>query len=183
MNVIEKSLEFFVKFMVNGDEVYAYFPFSKEIGGNKTCYAHIGQHSVCCKEYIAESRIATVAEYNDLYLELLSIGYGLRVYRENLISFKDIIDKKIAVKCVTKEDAHHFLMEIGRANYREQFRTDRAGLSDIFEVFYRCWDPSHADTYHFISEETEYDDKIGYSKEGYYKREGYTVINSNLVIK
>ncbi len=188
MDIKEDNKAFLVKFMVHeeGDnkDVYAYFPFSNENNGCKTCYSHIGQHSVCSSGYIFNSRAAKVEEYNDLYEEMTKmVGYELRVHRNNLISFKDIIDKKIAVKCDLKEDAHRLLIEIGRANYSDQFKTDRAGLGDIFNVFYVCWDPKHADTYNFISKETDYLDKIGYALNSYYKREGYVVINSNLVIK
>jgi hypothetical protein len=70
---------FHVKYMVNDDDVYAYFPFEKEGKGLMMCYSHIGQHSTCVQAYVDESREATVEEYTDLHKELLSIGYKLKI--------------------------------------------------------------------------------------------------------
>ncbi len=77
-----------VKFYVEDTgSVMAYFPqlnYNKAIYGNsmKTCYAHIGQHSACHKEYIKGNRLqkstvktATKEQYNNLLTELNSIGY------------------------------------------------------------------------------------------------------------
>lgn len=51
----------------------AYFP--KE----GTCYAHIGQHSECSPEYVANLTKATPAQYAELKQELESIGYNLQI--------------------------------------------------------------------------------------------------------
>jgi hypothetical protein len=75
-----------VKFMYNEqtDDLYAFFPKWEE-GKNEcgdklyTMYSHVGQHSSGCYEYVAESRPATKEEYNNLMLELESIGYDLNI--------------------------------------------------------------------------------------------------------
>lgn len=63
---------------VNADDTtwvtpLAYFP--KE----GTCYAHIGQHSECSPEYVANLKRATPEQYADLKAELESIGYNLEI--------------------------------------------------------------------------------------------------------
>jgi hypothetical protein len=60
-------------------DLFAYFP--EQIEGDNLClsYSHIGQHSVCHRDYYRESRKATKEEYNDLYRELLEIGYEIEV--------------------------------------------------------------------------------------------------------
>ena len=69
-----------VSFLVNDNEVFAYFPeINADFKGNKTSYSHIGQHSACSPEYAKESRKATPKEYENLYKELLSIGYKLQI--------------------------------------------------------------------------------------------------------
>ncbi len=65
-------------------EVFAFFPqlnYNKRLYGNdmKTSYAHIGQHSACCKDYANDSRAANEAEYMTLKQELESIGYNLKI--------------------------------------------------------------------------------------------------------
>lgn len=67
-----------VKFYIeDGSEVLAVFP--DQIENNRTgallCYAHIGQHSSCTKEYLAKCRPAKAREYKDLLAELKSVGY------------------------------------------------------------------------------------------------------------
>ena len=61
-------------------DIFAYFPEDEaDHKGNKTAYAHVGQHSACNPEYAKESRPATEQEYADLKSELESIGYNLEV--------------------------------------------------------------------------------------------------------
>lgn len=66
-----------VKFYKQKDgDILAVFP--EEIFDNKgniTCYAHIGQHSACSKEYLKGLKLATPSEYNDLLDELIGQGY------------------------------------------------------------------------------------------------------------
>lgn len=67
-----------VKFLIekDGEDVFAYFP--EIIGdskGNKTCYAHIGQHSACSPDYAKECKEALYSEYADLLKELIGQGY------------------------------------------------------------------------------------------------------------
>jgi hypothetical protein len=70
-----------VKFLKDEDgEVFAYFPQLKfDNQGNRTCYAHIEQHSACNAEYAAECEPALFSAYADLYQELTGIGYDLKV--------------------------------------------------------------------------------------------------------
>ena len=129
MGIIEPRSSFHVRFMVHerkdpddlfinicDKDVYAYFPFSDEGSGRKTCYSHIGQHSTCTVGYIFNSRVAKIEEYNDLYEEMSKMGFDLRISRNNLLSLTDVIDKKIAIRCNTQEEAHRLLIEIGKAN-------------------------------------------------------------------
>lgn len=84
----------FVKFLIHPDgDLMAYFPYMKaDNKGNKTCYAHIGQHSACSPEYAKECRYAGTNEYGDLKTELESIGYELRISKSNL--FEHLTDEK-----------------------------------------------------------------------------------------
>lgn len=75
-----------VKFRIHpvSGELFAFFPqlkygFNGYRNDLKTCYAHIGQHSACAKEYEQESRAARPNEYNPLKSELESIGYNLKI--------------------------------------------------------------------------------------------------------
>lgn len=77
-------VRFVVSRLSSRNEVTAVFPqlkYNKELYGNDimTCYAHIGQHSSCSKEWVKEQRLATPKEYADLKEELESIGYDLKV--------------------------------------------------------------------------------------------------------
>ena len=67
-------------------EIFAFFPFLKESPGCYLSYAHLGQHSQCCLDYALESREASINEAEDLYKELVSIGYN----DLELISFEDL---------------------------------------------------------------------------------------------
>ena len=196
MGIIEPRSSFHVRFMVHerkdpddlfinicDKDVYAYFPFSDEGSGRKTCYSHIGQHSTCTVGYIFNSRVAKIEEYNDLYEEMSKMGFDLRISRNNLLSLTDVIDKKIAIRCNTQEEAHRLLIEIGKANYSEIFKTDRAGLKDSFNVFYSSWDVEKPDTcYSFLSQETTYEDKLSYCNSKWYKNKGYMIVDSKLII-
>jgi len=83
-----------VKFLIEKDEigpngqtfagdVFAIFPEETRTGADRTklteCYAHIGQHSEACEEYINECTPATEEQYKDLKQELESLGYNLTV--------------------------------------------------------------------------------------------------------
>lgn len=74
-----------VKFVYNeqNDDLFAVFTEETRIGADKTklfnSYAHIGQHSDACEEYINECKLATKEQYEDLFNELKSIGYNLEV--------------------------------------------------------------------------------------------------------
>lgn len=46
-----------------------------------TCYAHVGQHSAMMWNYLQNTAPASPQEYSDLFAELESIGYNLRVIK------------------------------------------------------------------------------------------------------
>lgn len=62
-------------------EVYGYFPdLNADLDGNKTCYAHLGQHSACHPDHAKESREAKLSEYAPLRDELIHlVGYKLNI--------------------------------------------------------------------------------------------------------
>lgn len=63
------------------NDLFAFFPDDKYNADPAlfTSYSHVGQHSACHIDYVKESRPATPEEYNDLKLELESLGYNLEV--------------------------------------------------------------------------------------------------------
>ncbi len=64
-------------------DVFAYFPDEVwDLDNNKTCYAHIGQHSSCSPGYAAECKLADLENYQDLKAELLQIYPDLEVLNE-----------------------------------------------------------------------------------------------------
>jgi hypothetical protein len=67
-----------VKFYLDKDgEVLAYFPdMEGDSKGNKTCYAHIGQHSACSPDYVKGLKKAAPGEYIPLLKELIGQGYN-----------------------------------------------------------------------------------------------------------
>ena len=61
-------------------EIIAYFPDKVfDSKGNKTCYAHVGQHSAICVEFADACKLATQNEYKELQIELEELGYNLNV--------------------------------------------------------------------------------------------------------
>lgn len=64
-------------------DVTAVFPCAPAdyAGRFMTCYAHVGQHGSCGREWYNATRKALLAEYADLHKELESIGYRLKVYQ------------------------------------------------------------------------------------------------------
>ena len=50
-----------------------------DMQGNPTCYAHIGQHSACSKEWYLEQKMAKPKEYADLLRELEDRGYNFTI--------------------------------------------------------------------------------------------------------
>jgi len=43
------------------------------------CYSHIGQHSMCCKEWFNEQKKATKKQFFPLLSELKNIGYNVEI--------------------------------------------------------------------------------------------------------
>ena len=43
------------------------------------CYSHIGQHSICSKEWFSEQKTATKKQYKPLLQELKNIGYNVEI--------------------------------------------------------------------------------------------------------
>ena len=83
-----------VIFLLERDEpktVFAYFPELEHNGITRVCYAHVGQHSGCHPDYAKECKEASVKQYLDLYEELLSIGYNLKVLNKQKIKTIDRI--------------------------------------------------------------------------------------------
>ena len=61
-------------------DVTAVFPtLPADSSWTMTCYAHIGQHSGCCREWYCDTRPARPDEYADLAAELRQIGYVLDI--------------------------------------------------------------------------------------------------------
>lgn len=73
----------------DGGDVFAYFP--KEIwnGTDRTCYAHIGQHSACSQEYAKECEEAVTNDYMlTLLPELIRVGYkDLQIMNNQTITY------------------------------------------------------------------------------------------------
>jgi len=68
-----------VKFYLEGNNntVFAYFPeIIADNKGNKQGYAHLGQHTAICKEYLKGKKLADITQYYDLMNELIVQGYG-----------------------------------------------------------------------------------------------------------
>ena len=65
----------------NNDDLFAYFPeIDGDMKGNKTSYAHIGQHSACSPDYAKECKRATKEQYEPLFKELTEmVGYKLKI--------------------------------------------------------------------------------------------------------
>jgi hypothetical protein len=74
----------------NDTEILAVFPDEPygDTAGSLTCYAHLGQHSACCPEYVTNPealtpeiiiRNATPEEYAELKSELEGVGYNLEI--------------------------------------------------------------------------------------------------------
>ena len=68
------------------DDLFAFFPEEIHNGETKTAYSHIGQHSSCSLDHVAESREATFCEALELYKELTDlVGYDLEVCEKSSI--------------------------------------------------------------------------------------------------
>ena len=64
-------------------EILAVFPYISYRNYKILCYAHMGQHSECTWPYVLEqTKKAKPEEYKDLYNELVSIGYQLRILQK-----------------------------------------------------------------------------------------------------
>lgn len=77
-----------VKFYINEieNDLFAFFPqlnYNHLSNDTKTCYANVGQHSACHKDYLKECKEATKTQYHDLASELKSIGYDLKILNKN----------------------------------------------------------------------------------------------------
>ena len=73
-------------------DVIALFPYLLEFR-YKSClsYMHIGQHGEATLNLIYETKLATEEEYKDLYSELISLGYKLRIIRKMKFPTKCLI--------------------------------------------------------------------------------------------
>lgn len=79
----ESKVKIRVRFLIEkeGEDVFAYFPNERfdRAGINRSCYAHIGQHSACAPEYAEACKEAGPEQFEDLKQELESIGYELEI--------------------------------------------------------------------------------------------------------
>ncbi len=77
------------------EEIVALFPYVVEFHWlSCLSYAHIGQHSTATMNYRYDSKPAKPEEYKDLFNELESIGYNLKVIsRFNRRKYSDIYHK------------------------------------------------------------------------------------------
>jgi hypothetical protein len=96
--IISEPIKVIFRFWEN--EVIAIIP--EEVGDNDPstclCYMHIGQHGSCDPDgLMAESRPATPEEYKDLYEEMTSIGYDIKICKKNLSSYYQVRKKTIEV--------------------------------------------------------------------------------------
>lgn len=71
--------EFTGKWEIDRLGVFAFFPEEMHDKELNVCYAHVGQHSSCHPDYAKECVKATQDQYNDLKIELESIGYNLEI--------------------------------------------------------------------------------------------------------
>lgn len=75
-------------------EVTAVFPTQPAdiSGAAMSCYAHIGQHGACCREWLQSTRPAKPDEYADLKAELEAVPYEyrLKVYRRITPQLHDV---------------------------------------------------------------------------------------------
>ena len=71
-----------VQFRIFKGEILAVFPY--EIAGKNavTCYVHIGQHSDCMWDIVYYSKPAKPEQYKELFTELESLGYNLKVIQK-----------------------------------------------------------------------------------------------------
>ena len=69
--------------------ILALFPDVHESGYTVQCYQHVGQHSSADYSYcIGQTKPATPNEYNDLYNELVMVGYSnLKVLQKAKVRF------------------------------------------------------------------------------------------------
>lgn len=73
----------FKKDVNNNNEIVAFMPYDIENWrGEFTCYAHVGQHSLCCYDYYLSCKKATEEEYKELLEELKSIGYDVEIIKK-----------------------------------------------------------------------------------------------------
>lgn len=73
----------------NSKDVFAFFPTTIcMVTGFYESYSHIGQHSQCSIEYVSQCKEAYLGDSDDLYNELVSIGYELEVVPKNQIKMK-----------------------------------------------------------------------------------------------
>ena len=63
-------------------EIIALFPGIPEHHYMIMSYMHIGQHGAASKGLVQTTKLATPDEFEELYYELLSIGYNLKIVKK-----------------------------------------------------------------------------------------------------
>jgi len=80
-----------VTFLYEADtkDVFAFFPTTICMrSGFYDSYSHIGQHSQCSIEYVSQCKEAHLGDSDDLYNELVNIGYELEIVPKNQVQIK-----------------------------------------------------------------------------------------------
>jgi hypothetical protein len=64
-------------------EIEAFFPYEiQDPKGNILCYAHLGQHSSACYDYLLfQTKPVKDNEFSNLFHELISLGYNLKIVK------------------------------------------------------------------------------------------------------
>lgn len=101
----------------NDGQILAYFPgLVADQKGNKTCYAHIGQHSACSPAYVRTLKLATTEQYKDLLSELvLAIGYDdLQIMNDTGIDLPTV-QKDYLARALWASDCEGSIYDVSRA--------------------------------------------------------------------
>jgi hypothetical protein len=91
-------------------DVTAVFPtIASDIAGHfVTCYAHIGQHGGCSREWYYSTKRADPAEYADLLAELRSIGYDRKQAVRNLADTVVVMVEQTLAEAMTRTSSPDF---------------------------------------------------------------------------
>ena len=78
----------------DGGRVFAFFPYMTfNTVGDRTSYAHMGQHSACSGAYAKLCKKAKPDEYCELLAELIAIGYNNLEVMDGIPTISKILEK------------------------------------------------------------------------------------------